>query len=154
MLHSPAYRQRYADYLKSDFARVPLPVSRALFEDLVPLGTGLVALHLLDSKALPSLVDPKTVRLAGHGEARIVHAPTFDVKLGRVTINANRWFETVPETTWNFHVGGYQPAQKWLKATPNNKRIFCQAPHFVMARLVRATFRGMCGNRWPGQAVP
>ena len=40
------------------------------------------------------------------------------------------------------------------KATPNNKRIFCQAPHFVMARLVRATFRGMCGNRWPGQAVP
>ena len=46
------------------------------------------------------------------------------------------------------------PVRAGAKATPNNKRIFCQAPHFVMARLVRATFRGMCGNRWPGQAVP
>lgn len=115
ILHSPTYRQRYAEFLKSDFARVPLPVSRALFEALVPLGTELVALHLLDSGALPILADPKTVRLAGHGEARVSLAPTFDGKLGRVIINATRWFETVPETAWSFHVGGYQPAQKWLK---------------------------------------
>jgi predicted helicase len=115
VLHSPAYRQRYADYLKSDFARVPLPASRELFEALLPLGTELVALHLLDSGTLPILVDPKSVRLAGHGEARVAHAPAFDTKLGRVTINASRWFETVPETAWSFHVGGYQPAEKWLK---------------------------------------
>jgi predicted helicase len=115
VLHSPAYRKRYADYLKSDFARVPLPASRALFQELVSVGTELVALHLLDPKALPNLTDPKIVRLAGHGEARVAHTPTFDAKLGRVTINATRWFETVSETAWNFHVGGYQPAQKWLK---------------------------------------
>jgi hypothetical protein len=42
-------------------------------------------------------------------------APIFDAKLGRVTISASRWFETVSNVGWNFYVGGYQPAQKWLK---------------------------------------
>ena len=115
VLHSPAYRARYADYLKSDFARIPLPASRALFEALVPLGTELVALHLLDADALPILKDPKGIRLAGSGEARVAHKPEYDAKLGRVTINATRWFESVPQVAWDFHVGGYQPAQKWLK---------------------------------------
>ena len=35
--------------------------------------------------------------------------------LGRVFINADQYFEDVPEVAWNFHIGGYQPAQKWLK---------------------------------------
>lgn len=25
------------------------------------------------------------------------------------------YFDGVPETAWNFYIGGYQPAQKWLK---------------------------------------
>lgn len=115
VLHSPAYRARYADYLKSDFARIPLPGSRALFEALVPLGAELVALHLLDTEALPILKDPKGIRLAGSGEALVANKPEHDAKLGRVTINATRWFEAVPQAPWDFHVGGYQPAQKWLK---------------------------------------
>lgn len=115
VLHSPAYRARYADYLKSDFARIPLPGSRALFEALVPIGTELVALHLLDADALLILKDPKGIRLAGSGEARLAHKPEYNAKLGRVTINATRWFESVPQVAWDFHVGGYQPAQKWLK---------------------------------------
>ncbi|HEX8420484.1 MAG TPA: type ISP restriction/modification enzyme [Sphingomonas sp.] len=115
VLHSPAYRARYADYLRSDFARIPLPGSRAVFEALVPLGTELVALHLLDAESLPILKDPKGVRLAGSGEARVAYKPEYDAKLGRVTINATRWFESIPQVTWDFHVGGYQPAQKWLK---------------------------------------
>lgn len=114
VLHSPAYRARYADYLKSDFPRIPLPGSRDLFDALVPLGTELVALHLLDV-ALPILKDPKGIRLAGSGEARVAHKPEYDAKLGRVTINATRWFESVPQVAWDFLVGGYQPAQKWLK---------------------------------------
>lgn len=119
VLHSPAYRSRYADYLKSDFARVPLPDSAALFEALVPIGTDLVATHLLDAEhrfgpdRLPILADPKGIRLAGTGEARVTQAPTLEG--GRVYINPTRWFETVPEIAWNFHIGGYQPAQKWLK---------------------------------------
>lgn len=116
VLHSPAYRARYADYLKSDFARIPLPGSHELFQALVPLGTELVALHLLDAAGAPGLKDPQAVRFAGHGEARVeqagVWSPPSD---GRVTISDHRWFEGVPERVWNFHIGGYQPAQKWLK---------------------------------------
>lgn len=121
VLHSPAYRSRYADHLKSDFARIPLPGSRAVFQALVPIGSDLVATHLLDPdyrfgpEDLLMLADPNSVRLAGSGEKRVAHAPTFDAKLGRVMINPTRWFETVPEVAWNFYIGGYQPAQKWLK---------------------------------------
>ena len=121
VLHSLAYRARYADYLKSNFARIPLPGSRALFEALVPLGTELVALHLLDAGTLTILKDPKGIRLAGSGEARVsMAAAKFESEAydnGRMYISANksRWFETVPMTAVDFHVGGYRPARKWLK---------------------------------------
>lgn len=82
----------------------------------MPLGTELVALHLLDAAGAPGLKDPQAVRFAGHWEARVeqagVWSPPSD---GRVTISDHRWFEGVPERVWNFHIGGYQPAQKWLK---------------------------------------
>lgn len=122
VLHTPAYRARYADYLKSDFARIPLPASRALFEALVPIGTELVALHLLDAEALPALLkDPKSVRLAGSGKAQVTMAAAkyendaFDNGRMYIAADQSRWFETVSEQAADFHVGGYRPARKWLK---------------------------------------
>jgi very-short-patch-repair endonuclease len=38
-----------------------------------------------------------------------------DKNLGRVYINETQYFDNVPELAWNFYIGGYQPAQKWLK---------------------------------------
>ncbi len=118
VLHSPAYRERYADFLKSDFARVPLPKDRALFAELITLGTELVALHLLDSTAAPILADPK-VRFVNPGnvEARLDgrKIATRRNAAGRVYLNDSCWFETVPESVWTHWIGGYQPAQKWLK---------------------------------------
>lgn len=118
VLHSPAYRERYADFLKSDFARVPLPKDRALFAELIPLGTRLVALHLLDADTLPGLLaEPKVRFVSNGGEARLgrfkkeVRRDTS----GRVYLNEQNWFATVPETAWEHWIGGYQPAQKWLK---------------------------------------
>lgn len=35
--------------------------------------------------------------------------------LGHVCINETQYFANVPEVAWNFYIGGYQPAQKWLK---------------------------------------
>ena len=34
---------------------------------------------------------------------------------GKVYINKDQYFGNVPEVAWNFYIGGYQPAQKWLK---------------------------------------
>ena len=113
VLHSPGYRSRYAEFLKSDFPRIPTPKDRATFADLVPLGRDLVALHLLRPDEAPILEKP-VVRFAGSGEARVEKGyPKFEN--GKVMINDTRWFEDVPKATWEFHVGGYQVCQKWLK---------------------------------------
>ncbi len=118
VLHSPTYRGRYANYLKSDFARVPLPKDRTLFSELVPLGTKLISLHLLDADALPDqLADPRVRFVPNGGEPRLSR---FNKEVrrdssGRVYLNDQAWFATVPQTAWDHWIGGYQPAQKWLK---------------------------------------
>jgi predicted helicase len=118
VLHAPSYRARYAEYLKSDFPRIPIAVcagSRDTFaqvwQALLPLGRALLDLHLL--KQVP-----------GHLQARYpqsgdnqVEKPRFEQKahVGRVWINASQYFEAVPEETWAFKIGGYQVCEKWLK---------------------------------------
>jgi hypothetical protein len=113
VLHAPSYRSRYAEFLKSDFPRIPTPGSSALFVNLVPLGRELVALHLLKFDEAPALNSPE-IRFCGSGEARVAKGyPEYEN--GKVKINASRWFEDVPRATYEFHVGGYQPCEKWLK---------------------------------------
>jgi predicted helicase len=113
VLHSPNYRSRYIDLLKSDFPRVPAPGTRAAFAALVNYGRQLVGLHLLETDEVPILNLPE-IRFAGTGENRIEKGyPRYDN--GKVIINATRWFEDVPKATWEFHVGGYQVCEKWLK---------------------------------------
>ncbi len=113
VVHSPGYRSRYAEFLKSDFPRIPTPKDRANFSDLVPLGRDLAALHLLRPDEAPILERPE-VRFAGSGEARVEKGfPKYEN--GKVMINGSRWFEDVPEATWKFQVGGYRVCEKWLK---------------------------------------
>lgn len=113
ILHAPGYRSRYSEFLKSDFPRIPTPGSRELFAALVPLGARLVALHLLKPEDASVLERPE-IRFAGQGEARVERGfPQYEN--GKVMINTTRWFEDVPKATWEFHVGGYQVCEKWLK---------------------------------------
>lgn len=113
VLHSPGYRSRYAEFLKSDFPRIPTPATRAAFAGLAALGSKLVALHLLRPEDAP-ILKASDIRFAGSGEARVEKGyPEYEN--GKVMINANRWFEDVPKATWEFHVGGYQVCEKWLK---------------------------------------
>jgi hypothetical protein len=143
VFHSPAYRTRYAEFLKSDFPRVPLTSDLNLFRDLCAKGAELVALHLLESPKLekpiarypvkgPDLVDkgfPKYVS-PGEPEPFLVAqgsppslAALPRLKEGRVYINkgdpqseaTGQYFEGVPPEVWNFHIGGYQVCEKWLK---------------------------------------
>lgn len=113
VLHAPSYRSRYAEFLKSDFPRIPTPATLALFGALVPLGRTLVALHLLKPDEAPVLQTPD-IRFAGTGTTRVEKGyPQY--ANGKVMINPARWFEDVPKATYEFHVGGYQPCEKWLK---------------------------------------
>lgn len=108
VLHSPAYRETYAEFLKIDFPRVPFPASPESFRTISEKGEALRRLHLMEDAAIGATPFP----FHGDGES-VVEKPHFDA--GRVWINASQHFDNVPAVAWTFHIGGYQPAQKWLK---------------------------------------
>lgn len=108
VLHTPAYRERYKEFLKIDFPRVPFPADAAQFRKLAAIGAELRALHLLESPRLDN--PPFTFPIAGDS---VVNKPMF--KNGQVWINKTQYVGNVAEEVWRFYIGGYQPAQKWLK---------------------------------------
>ena len=112
VLHSPQYRHRYADFLKSDFPRVPLTGNRSLFAALVVLGKRLAALHLMESEGDDAPAFPK---VGDNCVDKVQYSPANDETLGRVFINRDQHFEGVTPETWEFTIGGYRPAEKWLK---------------------------------------
>lgn len=109
VFYSHTYRTRYAEFLKIDFPRVPITSNLKLFCSLATLGKELVALHLLES----SKVNKFITRFIGKGDNSIPKKPVW--KDNAVWINATQHFEGVPENVWNFHIGGYQVCEKWLK---------------------------------------
>jgi len=108
VLHSPTYRKRYAEFLKSDFPRIPYPTDSKTFHELADKGAVIRELHLMESDKLEELIT--TYPIGGDHE---VIKPRFED--GKVWINETQYFDGVPEVSWNFYIGGYQPAQKWLK---------------------------------------
>jgi len=114
VLHSPEYRTKYVEFLKSDFPRVPYPTDKETFWQLVPLGTRLRELHLLTHPDIRQAIT--TFPEAGDDT---VTKPAY--KDGRVHINDTQYWDGVPEAVWNFYVGGYQPAQKYLKDRKDKK---------------------------------
>ncbi len=114
VLHSPDYRQRYGEFLKYDYPRVPLPGDRALFAELVPAGARLAELHLMTEA--PDAVN--TDALSGSGGnvvEKVRYAGPRGETAGRVWINGNQYFDNVAPDIYQLTVGGYVPAEKWLK---------------------------------------
>lgn len=108
VLHSPSYRQRYAEFLKSDFPRIPYPKDKKTFHTLAGKGAELRDLHLMESPALDKPITTYPV----DGDHEVIK-PRYEG--GKVWINITQYFGNVPEVAWSFFIGGYQPAQKWLK---------------------------------------
>jgi hypothetical protein len=132
VFHSPTYRTRYAEFLKSDFPRVVLTSDVNLFRSLCGLGAELVALHLLESPKFskpiarypvtgPNIVEKGFPKYVPPGEPEPGKIEPF--KAGRVYISKpdaqsgakGQYFEGIPPEVWNFHIGGYQVCEKWLK---------------------------------------
>ena len=109
-MYSPAFRHRYADFLKIDFPRLPLPGSLKIFQDLVRPGRELLALHLLESSRL----DDHITTLVGSGAFQVEKVSYSDQTVW-IDKAKTRGFRGVPEEVWNFHIGSYQVCEKWLK---------------------------------------
>ena len=133
VLHTPSYRERYREFLKIDFPRIPYPKDAAEFRRVAAVGEKLVKVHLLKDEAVTNPFANPYAKFAGAGDG-IVEKVVFQSctsgedaaspltsgedavsPFGRVYVNGGQWFESVPEAAWNFYVGGYQPVQKWLK---------------------------------------
>ncbi len=112
VLHSPTYRETYKEFLKIDFPRVPFTNKKELFFQLKEKGKALRELHLLTSPVLDKLITGYPIN-----GSNTVEKVSYEIQgeKGRVFINKEQYFEDVPKVAWNFYVGGYQPAQKWLK---------------------------------------
>jgi hypothetical protein len=122
VLHSPKYRETYKEFLKIDFPRVPYPKDKKEFERLCKIGEKLRALHLMTDNSVNSFITKyKAVDNDFDAEDVVekikfeVTSPALPEGRGNVFINDKKYFEGVPEVAWNFFVGGYQPAQKYLK---------------------------------------
>ena len=111
VLHTPEYRERYKEFLKVDFPRIPYPKNGDVFRKLAEIGRQIVSVHLLKDSATGNMFDPRA-QFPAAGSNRV---DLLKYEGGKVKINAGQYFDNVPEAAWNFFIGGYQPAQKWLK---------------------------------------
>ena len=122
VLHSPSYRERYKELLKIDFPRIPYPTDWEMFRDLAEKGEELRQLHLMEN--LPSKTG---VTFPVNGTKQV---DCYRWEQNRVYINSEQYFEGVPESAWNFFIGGYQPAQKWLKDRKGMPLSFEDVKHY------------------------
>jgi predicted helicase len=108
VLNSPTYRQKYLEFLKIDFPRVPFTDDEKKFQKLSKIGWELIQSHLMKKD-----FSSKFCRFDGTGN-------NFKVEFvkhnnSRVWINESSYFESVPLNIWEFYIGGYQVLDKWLK---------------------------------------
>ncbi|MBI1879280.1 MAG: DNA methyltransferase, partial [Chloroflexi bacterium] len=131
IFHAPAYRSRYAEFLKIDFPRVPLMSNVALFRSLCGLGRELVGLHLLESPNVGQFI----TRYPVAGDNRVEkgypkYVPPKDDQPGRVYLNKSQYFEAVPPEVWEFYIGGYQVPAKWLKDRQGRQLSYDDLTHY------------------------
>ena len=123
VLHCPAYRETYAEFLKIDFPRIPWPTTPDEFWDVSAKGAELRELHLMEPASIGATPFPFT----GDGDNE-VGKPRFED--GRIWINDGQFFADAPPVSWDFYIGGYQPAQKWLKDRKDRALSFEDVKHY------------------------
>lgn len=128
VFHSPTYRERYSEFLKIDFPRLPLTSNRELFRNLCAHGGELVGLHLMESRGKPITGYPVD---GDHVVEKVRYSePGQGWDKGRVWINKTQYFEGVPKEVWEFRIGGYQVCHKWLKDRKGRELSFNDIDHY------------------------
>ena len=147
VFHSPAYRERYDQFLRSDFPRVPIPDDPDLFRALARIGRRLTDIHLMNSNALsPS---PIGFSVTGDNIIESAHPKYYapdekppgesePLETGRVYVSKSnkrsgkrgQYFDGISPEVWEFRIGGYQPMEKWLKDRKGRTLSFNDLDHY------------------------
>ncbi|MCM8784071.1 MAG: hypothetical protein NC818_04790 [Candidatus Omnitrophica bacterium] len=110
ILYANTYRAKYAEFLKTDFPRIPFTKDVEVFKEMAGLGKELVELHLLKSKKLD-----KSIAKFPAKDGCKVEKREYKEKEERIYINDKQYFSGVAKEVWNYYIGGYQVLDKWLK---------------------------------------
>ncbi len=133
-MHSPTYREKYKEFLKIDFPRVPYPKDQDTFWQLVKLGGEIRQIHLLESPTVEQYITQYPIDGDNVVSRKITKgSPGYvadNETHGKVYINDHQYFDKVPLVAWEFYIGGYQPAQKWLKDRKDRKLEFDDILHY------------------------
>ena len=111
ILHSPSYREQFKEFLKVDFPRIPYPTDANEFHRVAEIGGELRRVHLMEA-SLPLVTE---FNVSGSNKVEAIKITEGGDGLCKVWINDEQYFDNVPRVAWEFYIGGYQPAQKWLK---------------------------------------
>jgi predicted helicase len=111
ILYSNTYREKYAEFLKIDFPRIPFTADSSLFQQLSKLGETLSELHLLKHPSLNNSIS----KYKGKGDDDSIVKPTYVEEEKRIYINDEKYFDNITPDIWNYHIGGYQVMEKYLK---------------------------------------
>jgi predicted helicase len=134
VLYSPKYRKKYTSFLKNDFPKIPYPKNKEIFFLLSCLGAELREIHLLKFDVTDRYIS--SYPESGNNEiTNKIYANDWEVydkdkQLGRIWINEVQYFEGIPLNVWDFYIGGYQPAQKWLKDRKGRQLNFDDILHY------------------------
>ena len=123
VLYSNIYRKKYAEFLKTDFPRVPFTKDYKLFCPMAEYGNKLVELHLLKAKKLEN----PGPRFRGKGESDV---EKVRYEKGCVYINDDQYFEDVRPEVWEYQIGGYQVCAKWLKDRKHRRLSLEDVKHY------------------------
>lgn len=119
ILHSRTYRNNYKEFLKIDFPKIPYPLSGKDFKKASKLGAKLREFHSLENIENNNFITlfplPGNNIITRKLTKRSPGYEPINPETGRVWINDEQYFDKVPLKAWEFYIGGYQPAQKWLK---------------------------------------
>ena len=123
ILHSPYYREKYQEFLRIEFPRIPFPDDKESFLALSALGEQLKQAHLLEE--IPNI--PIPIRYEGEGGDKVTKIIYFNKKL---LINPSKFFTPIEPEVWNFYIGGYQVLNKYLKERKGRELSLDEIEHF------------------------
>ncbi|HLB72449.1 MAG TPA: type ISP restriction/modification enzyme [Sedimentisphaerales bacterium] len=125
ILYSNAYRTRFAEFLKTDFPRIPFSQDRKSFQTMGKLGKNLVELHLMKSTKLNKPI----AKYEGKGD-NLVEKVSYDEKKKLVHINKGRHFGPINKNIWEYRIGGYQVMAKWLNDRKGRRLVLDDIKHY------------------------
>lgn len=126
VFYSNIYREKYAEFLKIDFPRVPFTADYKIFKKMAEFGQQLADVHLMKSNSL----DKPIAKYQGKGDNDRIEKIAYAEKDSRIYINKEKHFDNVSPELWNYQIGGYQVLQKYLKdrkdRNMDNPRHYCR----------------------------